>query len=54
MEAKYLAENITDLFNCALKFTIKFFSVSNTNLVPNSNLINQMLSNFGSNLNDKT
>ena len=27
-ENKDLAENITDLFNCALKFTIKFFSVS--------------------------
>jgi hypothetical protein len=54
LEAKYLNEIISDLFNTVLKFTTKFISIANTSLIPNSNLINQMLANLGSNLNDKT
>ena len=50
METKCLIEIISDLYNYTLKFTIKFFELLGTDLLPNSNQIGHLLAHFASSL----
>lgn len=49
-ESKYLYEILAEMINSALKFTQKFIKILNTNLIIQSNNINNMFSTLAHNI----
>ena len=52
VETRYLQQILSEMFNDAMQFAVKFFKIASTNLLIQSNTISHMLAHFGHNLNE--
>ncbi len=50
MESRYLYDIMSEMLTATIDFAIKFFQISSTNLIVQSNTISHMLAHFGHNL----